>query len=77
MYAYGIGAGALAVKRRRIAGDRGLVPRELWVHGVVPAMRRARHGQYAAAAGALVRSAGVLSGVRRARRRELRQGRFA
>lgn len=76
LYRYGVGAGAVAVKRRRLAGERSLVLAELWRHGLVPAARRARHGRYAAAVGALVRAVGVLDGVRQARRLDLCGGRF-
>ena len=76
MFRYGIGAGAVAVKRRRLARERGLVLDELWRHGLVPAARRARHGRFAASSGALTRSAGVLSGAWQARRLEVVDGRF-
>ncbi|HEX7355223.1 MAG TPA: glycosyltransferase [Mycobacteriales bacterium] len=76
LYRYGVGAGAVAVKRRRIARERSLVLAELWRHGAVPAARRARHGRYAGSIGALARSVGVLDGVRQARRLDLRDGHF-
>lgn len=76
MFRYGVGAGAVAVKRRRLAGEHGLVLDELWRHGLVPAARRARHGRFAASSGALTRMAGVLSGARQARGLEIVDGRF-
>lgn len=76
LYRYGVGAGALAVKRRRLSRERSLVLAELWRHGLVPAARRARHRRYAVSAGALVRAAGVLSGARQGRRLPLDDGRF-
>lgn len=76
MYRYGVGAGAVAVKRHRLTRQRGLVLGELWRHGLLPAARWARHGRYAASSGALTRAVGVLSGVRQARRLALSDGRF-
>jgi glycosyltransferase involved in cell wall biosynthesis len=74
LYRYGIGAGAVATKRRRIADERGLVLGELWRHGLLPAARRARHGELTSGAGALLRAAGVVVGARQARRRPMVDG---
>ncbi|MCW2600415.1 MAG: glycosyltransferase family 2 protein [Frankiales bacterium] len=62
MLSYGIGAGVLAWKRARLGDRRPLVRSELWRHGLLPAVRWARRGRYAAATGALVRAVGVLCG---------------
>ena len=67
MYRYGLGAGALAAKRRRVAGDRHLVRREVWAHGAVPAGRAARRRQPTLVAAATVRTAGFVAGVWRGR----------
>jgi GT2 family glycosyltransferase len=68
MYRYGVGAGAVAAKRRRLDGTRGLVRGELVRHGLLPARRALRRGRLTRAAGALARSAGVVAGARRAGR---------
>lgn len=77
MVRYGVGAGAFAAKRRRVAGDRGVVRRELWHHGVVPAARAARHARPRLVAAALLRTAGFLMGYARARRLPLHDDRYA
>jgi glycosyltransferase involved in cell wall biosynthesis len=76
LYRYGVGAGAVAVKRRRLAGERGLLQGELWRHGLLPAARRVRHGELTSAAGALLRAAGVVAGGWQARRRPMVDGRL-
>jgi len=76
MFRYGVGAGAVVAKRRRIAGERHLATQEMWRHGLLPAARAARHRRWGAAAGALARSAGVVEGAARARRLPMRDGRL-
>jgi cellulose synthase/poly-beta-1,6-N-acetylglucosamine synthase-like glycosyltransferase len=76
MFRYGVGAGAVVAKRRRIAGERGLAAQEMWRHGLLPAARAARRGRWSASAGALARSAGVVEGAVRARRLPMRDGRL-
>lgn len=67
-YRYGLGAGAITAKRRRIAGDRGLVAEECWRFGLLPAARALRRRQWTTGAAALARTAGVLTGATLARR---------
>jgi GT2 family glycosyltransferase len=76
MYRYGVGAGALAVKRRRLGDRRRLIGRELWHHGAVPAARASRRLQPTLAAAAVVRTAGFIAGLRRGRRIPLRGEHF-
>lgn len=68
MFRYGVGAGAVVAKRRRLAHDRGLVAGELWRHGAMPAMRALRHGRANEAAASLGRAAGFVAGLAKARR---------
>lgn len=75
MYRYGVGAGALAAKRRRMAGERQ-VAQEVWRHGLLPAARWGRRGRFLDGAGAAVRAAGVVSGALRAGRSPLVDGRL-
>lgn len=70
MYGYGVGAGALATKRRLLAGEHELV-RELWRHGLLPAARSAKQRRFADSAAALIRGAGCASGAWQARRARL------
>ena len=67
LYGYGVGAGAVAAKRRRLAGDREVLG-ELWRHGLLPAARWARQRRIADSAGALARAAGCVAGAWQARR---------
>lgn len=76
MFRYGVGAGAVVAKRRRLAAERGLAAQEVWRHGLLPAARAARRGRWGACAGALARSAGVVEGAVRARRLPLADGRL-
>ena len=68
MFRYGVGAGAVVAKRRRLSGDRGLVAGELWRHGALPALRAARHGRGAESGAALSRAAGFVVGLVKAGR---------
>jgi hypothetical protein len=63
MFRYGVGAGAVVAKRRRLADGRGLVGQELWHHGLVPLLRSLRRLQGLRAAAALSRSAGFVVGL--------------
>lgn len=76
MYRYGIGAGAVAAKRRRIAGQRALVIDEIWRHGLLPAARASRRRTWSVAAGAIARAGGVAVGAVRGRRLPMSRGRF-
>ena len=76
MYRYGVGAGAVTSKRRRLANQRGLAVDEMWRHGLLPALRAARHRRWPVAAGAMARAAGVVVGAGSARRLVIQAGRF-
>jgi len=71
MYRYGLGAGAVAVKRHRIDGTRGLVWSEVLRHGIRHGRRSLLRRRYGDAAAAAVRTAGVVAGAWRASRLEL------
>lgn len=85
---YGVGAGALAVKRRRLQ-DRnprpvsgpGIAVRALaelvWRHGVGGVLRNLREGYAMGTLAELATLAGAAQGVIKARRMELLDGRFS
>jgi GT2 family glycosyltransferase len=71
MYRYGVGAGVVAGKRRRVDGERGLVGGEVMRHGVRHARRMLLAGKPAAATAAMARAAGVVVGAWQVRRMPL------
>ena len=78
-YAYGVGAGALAVKLIR-SDDPGawrLLRRRLWGDGFALAARHLVRGYESGAAGATVKALGVIVGSVRAGGRRLEKGVFA
>lgn len=77
-YAYGVGAGALAIKLIRMGDPNGraLLRSRLWRHGIVLLFRNAARGYKSGTAAALLRTIGVLVGVARAAVTPLRDGRF-
>lgn len=74
MQGYGVGTGALLVKRRALGDPRPLLRQELWRHGALPAYHWSRQRRFAAASGALARSVGVLQGWWTTRHWEVREG---
>jgi glycosyltransferase involved in cell wall biosynthesis len=78
-YAYGVGAGALAVKliRNDDPGAWRLLRRRLWGDGIALAARHLVRGYESGAAGATLKAFGVVVGSIRASRRRLESGLFA
>jgi glycosyltransferase involved in cell wall biosynthesis len=78
-YAYGVGAGALAVKliRDHDPGAWRLLRRRLWSEGFAGAARHLVKGYESGAAGASLKAVGVLVGSIRASTRRLQLGLFA
>ena len=78
-YAYGVGAGALAVKliRSEDPGAWRLLRRRLWGDGIALAARHLVRGYESGAAGATMKTLGVIVGSVRASRRRLESGVFA
>jgi glycosyltransferase involved in cell wall biosynthesis len=78
-YAYGVGAGALAVKliRNEDPGAWRLFRRRLWGDGIAQAARHLVRGYESGAAGATVKAFGVVVGSIRASRLRLESGVFA
>ena len=78
-YAYGVGAGALAVKLIRNDDPEAwrLFRRRLWGDGFAQAARHLVKGYESGAAGAAVKAFGVLVGSVRASRRRLESGLYA
>lgn len=74
MQGYGVGTGALVVKRRALGDPRPLLRQELWRHGALPTYYWSKQRRFAAASGALARSVGVLQGWWTTRRWEVREG---
>ena len=78
-YAYGIGEGAVSVKRLRIGGGRvsgGRLVADVLGRGLPAAARRLASGYEMGALADLVRAAGAVRGGLRARRRGLSEGHF-
>ena len=79
-YAYGIGEGAVSVKRLRMGGghvSRGGLAAEVLGRGLPAAARRLAAGYEMGALADLVRAAGAVRGGLRARRRGLSEGHFS
>lgn len=76
-FAYGVGAGALAVKLKRRTGSGGSRLRKgLWDEGVAGAARRLVRGYESGAAAALFKAAGVAVGYARASLLRVEDGKF-
>jgi len=78
-YAYGVGAGALAVKMIRCHDPRGwrMLRTRLWNDGVAMSGRNLLSGYQSGSAGAALKSVGVIVGAARASRKRLTNDRFA
>jgi glycosyltransferase involved in cell wall biosynthesis len=77
-YAYGIGAGALAMKMIRVRDPRGwrTLRERLWADGVAMSGRHLAHGYESGAAGAALKALGVVVGALRASRTPMVDDRF-
>ncbi|MGH2728125.1 MAG: glycosyltransferase [Actinomycetota bacterium] len=77
-YAYGVGAGALAVKMIRSGDPRGwaTLRARFWGDGLAMSGRNLVRGYESGAAGAALKAAGVMVGAVRASRIQLVDGRF-